>query len=176
VNRYNFIKKHHNRCTLPYAISYAVRHSRGRRTSAAPGSGFYTFSCAARGRLHIQGGGGLQPRLVRAPTHSPAQPGVAFTFKEAADFSRAWFGLLHIFLRSQGSPSHSRGRRTSAAPGSGSYTFSCAARGRLHIRGGGGLQLRLVQAPTPSPAQPRGRFRLHENSGLRPRRIRVNLL
>ncbi len=131
--------------------------SRGRRLSAAPGSGPYTFSHTARGRLH------LQPHRVRAPTPSPAQPGVAFTFEGTAT-SSSRRRRLHLqgdgdFIFEGTAIAPSKGQRL-RLQGGGDFTFKGAAtspsRGpRLHLQGNGDFTFKRT-ATSPS----RGR-RLH---------------
>jgi len=75
------------------------------------------------GRLHLPGGGGPRPRLVRAPTPSPAQPG----------------GRLH--LQGGGGPRPRQVRAPTPSP--------AQPGGRLHLHGSGALQPCLVRALHP---------------------------
>ncbi len=85
--------------TLSPAQPGAAFTFKGAANSSRAWFGLLPFPCVARGRPHLQESHELHPRLVRgspsqaysrqirAPSPSPAQPGVVFTFKGAADFN-----------------------------------------------------------------------------------------
>jgi hypothetical protein len=88
------------------------------------------FLLRGRGRPHLQRGGTLQSRLVRALHLLLRGQGVAFTFKGAAVFSCAGFGPLHLLLRDQESPSPQGGGGLQPHLVWGPDTFSYTAQGR----------------------------------------------